>query len=40
MLSRRAMLATPLALLAARVGGAQSGKMALAIHMNTSSGAG
>lgn len=40
MLSRRAMFATPVALLAARVGGAQSGKMALAIHMNTSSGAG
>ncbi|MEO8679180.1 MAG: sugar phosphate isomerase/epimerase [Vicinamibacterales bacterium] len=40
MLSRRAMCATPLALLAARVGGAQSGKMTLAIHMNTSAGAG
>lgn len=40
MLSRRAMLATPLALLAARLEGAQSGKMVLAIHTNTSSAAG
>lgn len=40
MLSRRALCATPLALLAARSGSAQSGPMSLAIHMNTSSGAG
>jgi sugar phosphate isomerase/epimerase len=43
MLSRRSLLATPLALLAARgysATAAQSGKMSLAIHTNTSSAAG
>ena len=40
MLSRRMMLLTPLALMAARTGSAASGKMTLAIHQNTSSGAG
>ena len=40
MLSRRSMLLTPLALLGARTGSAASGKMTLAIHQNTSAGAG
>ena len=40
MLSRRAMLLTPVALAAARTGAAASGKMTLAIHQNTSAGAG
>ena len=40
MLSRRAMLLTPLALVAARDGSAASSKMTLAIHQNTSAGAG
>ena len=39
MLSRRTMLVTPLALIAARTASAQ-GKMTLAIHQNTSAGAG
>jgi sugar phosphate isomerase/epimerase len=39
MLSRRVMLTTPLALIAARAASA-AGKMTLAIHQNTSSGAG
>jgi 4-hydroxyphenylpyruvate dioxygenase len=39
MLSRRAMLMTPLALIAARAASA-AGKMTLAIHQNTSAGAG
>src|ERR1700675_4498951 len=40
MLSRRALLLTPLALAAARAASAASGKMTLAIHQNTSTGAG
>ena len=40
MLSRRVMLLTPLALTAARAAAAASGKMTLAIHQNTSAGAG
>ncbi|MBI3046942.1 MAG: sugar phosphate isomerase/epimerase [Acidobacteria bacterium] len=40
MISRRTMLATPAALLAARAGSAQGGKMTLAMHQNTSAGAG
>jgi 2-keto-myo-inositol isomerase len=40
MISRRAMLLTPLALVAARSGSAASSKMTLAIHQNTSAGAG
>jgi sugar phosphate isomerase/epimerase len=40
MLSRRSLLATPLALLAARAVAAQPRKMSLAIHTNTSSAAG
>ena len=40
MLSRRMLLSTPLALIAARAVSAASGKMTLAIHQNTSSGAG
>ncbi len=40
MLSRRMLLSTPLALIAARAVAAASGKMTLAIHQNTSSGAG
>ncbi len=40
MLSRRVMLSTPLALVAARAASAASGKMTLAIHQNTSAGAG
>jgi 2-keto-myo-inositol isomerase len=40
MLSRRAMLLTPLVLAAARAGSAASSKMTLAIHQNTSAGAG
>ena len=40
MLSRRSLLATPLALLAARAARAQAGRMSLAIHTNTSSAAG
>ena len=38
--SRRAMLLTPFALIAARAAAAASGKMTLAIHQNTSAGAG
>ena len=40
MLSRRSLLATPLASLAARAASAQPGRMSLAIHTNTSSAAG
>ena len=40
MLSRRAMIVSPLALLATRVGSAAAGKMALCIHSNTSAAAG
>src|SRR5712671_6296641 len=40
MLSRRAMLLTPLAVIGSRTGSAASGKMTLAIHQNTSAGAG
>jgi 4-hydroxyphenylpyruvate dioxygenase len=40
MISRRVMLMTPLALTAARAASAASGKMTLAIHQNTSAGAG
>ena len=40
MISRRAILLTPLALAAPRVLAAASGKMTLAIHQNTSAGAG
>src|SRR4249919_3538395 len=40
MISRRAILVTPLALAAARASAAASGKMTLAIHQNTSAGAG
>ena len=40
MLSRRVVLLTPLALAAARAASAASGKMTLAIHQNTSAGAG
>ena len=40
MLSRRAMLLTPLALIATRGVAAAAGKMTLAIHQNTSAGAG
>ncbi|MBI3401248.1 MAG: sugar phosphate isomerase/epimerase [Acidobacteria bacterium] len=40
MLSRRAMLATPLALIGARAASAAPGKMTLAIHQNTSARAG
>ena len=40
MLSRRAMLSTPLALIAARVAAAAAGRMTLALHQNTSSAAG
>jgi 4-hydroxyphenylpyruvate dioxygenase len=40
MISRRAILLTPLALTAARAAAAASGKMTLAIHQNTSAGAG
>src|SRR5216684_2258516 len=40
MISRREMLLTPVALMAARAAAAASGKMTLAIHQNTSAGAG
>ena len=40
MLSRRALLSTPLALIATRAVAVAAGKMTLAIHQNTSSGAG
>ena len=40
MLSRRSVLATPLAMLAIRATAAQPGKMSLALHSNTSSAAG
>ena len=40
MLSRRSLLATPLALLATRAAAAQPGRMSLALHTNTSSAAG
>jgi 2-keto-myo-inositol isomerase len=40
MLSRRAMLMTPVALMAVRAASAASSKMTLAIHQNTSAGAG
>ncbi|MBI4476621.1 MAG: sugar phosphate isomerase/epimerase [Acidobacteria bacterium] len=40
MVSRRAMLVSPVALLAARAIGAAGGKMVLAMHQNTSAGAG
>jgi len=40
MLSRRTLLATPLALIATRAVAVAAGKMTLAIHQNTSSGAG
>lgn len=40
MLSRRAVIVTPLALLATRVGSAAAGKMVLCIHSNTSAAAG
>ena len=40
MLSRRVMLLTPLAVIATRAASAASGKMTLAIHQNTSAGAG
>jgi sugar phosphate isomerase/epimerase len=40
MLSRRAVLVAPVALVAARVGAAMAGRMTLALHQNSSSGAG
>src|ERR1700676_471783 len=40
MLTRRAILVTPVALMATRIASAASGKMTLAIHQNTSAGAG
>jgi sugar phosphate isomerase/epimerase len=40
MLSRRAMLLAPLAMIGRRAGAAASGRMTLAIHQNTSAGAG
>src|SRR6266436_3294853 len=40
MISRREMLLTPVALMAARAAAAASSKMTLAIHQNTSAGAG
>jgi sugar phosphate isomerase/epimerase len=40
MLSRRSLLATPLAMLATRAARAQPGRMSLALHTNTSSAAG
>jgi sugar phosphate isomerase/epimerase len=40
MLSRRAMLSIPLAVMATRAAAAASGKMTLALHQNTSAGAG
>src|SRR3989442_11636184 len=40
MISRRVMLMTPFALMAARAASAASGKMTLAIHQNTSAEAG
>jgi len=40
MLSGRAVIVTPLALLATRVGSAAAGKMVLCIHSNTSAAAG
>ncbi|MBI1874436.1 MAG: sugar phosphate isomerase/epimerase [Acidobacteria bacterium] len=40
MLSRRAMLVSPLALIAARASAVAAGKMTLAMHQNTSAGAG
>lgn len=40
MMSRRAMLTAPAALVAARAVSAQSGRMTLALHQNTSAGAG
>ena len=40
MLSRRMMLVTPVAVMATRAASAASGKMTLAIHQNTSAGAG
>src|SRR6266849_5271858 len=40
MISRREMLLTPFALMAARAASAASGRMTLAIHQNTSAGAG
>ena len=40
MISRRAVLLSPLALAAASAAAAQSGKMTLAIHQNTSLAAG
>src|ERR1700722_10148595 len=40
MLSRRVLLVTPVALMATRITSAASGKMTLAIHQNTSAGAG
>src|SRR5438309_10798440 len=40
MLSRRAILLTPVVFVAARAVAAVSGKMTLAIHQNTSAGAG
>ena len=40
MLSRRVILLTPVALMAARAASAVSGKMTLAMHQNTSAGAG
>jgi len=40
MLTRRVILITPVALMATRIASAASGKMTLAIHQNTSAGAG
>jgi 2-keto-myo-inositol isomerase len=40
MLSRRAVLLTPVALMATRIASAAPGKMTLALHQNTSAGAG
>jgi len=40
MLTRRTILVTPVALMATRIASAASGKMTLAIHQNTSAGAG
>jgi len=40
MLTRRVILMTPVALMATRIASAASGKMTLAIHQNTSAGAG
>src|SRR4029077_15728449 len=40
MLNRRVILVTPVALMATRITSAASGKMTLAIHQNTSAGAG